>query len=133
MEDASDFSFEGARACHAVVLTTMEQDKCSWTDTHELDRFRRNHAQRHYPAPQSNRHPPASSNSRQNAPSRSTRANKAQSEQTNARAQKFCVYYNDGYCRKLKSHNSGGVFYKHLCENCSGEHAAVDCPDKVKN
>ena len=29
MEDASDFTFEGACACHAVVLTTMEQDKCS--------------------------------------------------------------------------------------------------------
>ena len=36
MEDASDFSFESARACHAVVLTTMEQDKCQWSDTHQL-------------------------------------------------------------------------------------------------
>ena len=27
LEDASDFSFENAKACHAVVLTTMEQDK----------------------------------------------------------------------------------------------------------
>ena len=29
LEDASDFSFENAKACHAVVLTGMEHDKLS--------------------------------------------------------------------------------------------------------
>ena len=33
LEDASDFNFENAKACHAVVLTTMEQDQLSWLDT----------------------------------------------------------------------------------------------------
>ena len=52
LEDASDFSFEGAKACHAVVLTSMESDELSWQDKEELDRFRRQHAQRH-PSPDS--------------------------------------------------------------------------------
>ena len=47
LEDASDFSFESAKACHAVVLTDMERDKLTWEDTHEFDRYRRQHAQRH--------------------------------------------------------------------------------------
>ena len=40
MEDASDFGFENARNCHAVVLTTMEADKLDWSNTNELDRIR---------------------------------------------------------------------------------------------
>ena len=32
LQDASDFSFEEAEACHAMVLTTMEFDKLSWQD-----------------------------------------------------------------------------------------------------
>ena len=34
---------ESTKACHTVVLTDMEHDKLSW----ELDRCRRQHAQRH--------------------------------------------------------------------------------------
>ena len=32
MEDASDFSWDSAKAYHAVVLTSMEADRLSWTD-----------------------------------------------------------------------------------------------------
>ena len=47
MEDASDFSWDSAKACHAVVLTNMEADRLNWTDTDKIDRIRRAHAQRH--------------------------------------------------------------------------------------
>ena len=47
MEDAADFTFESAKACHVVVLTTMEADKLDWFDTDGLDRIRRSKAQRH--------------------------------------------------------------------------------------
>ena len=47
MEDASDFSWESAKATHAVVLTNMEADRLQWSDTDKLDRIRRAHAQRH--------------------------------------------------------------------------------------
>ena len=50
LEDASDFLFANAKACHAVVLTTMEADKLEWKDTEQLDRLRRQHAQKH-PSP----------------------------------------------------------------------------------
>ena len=44
LEDASDFCFENAKACHAVVLTEMEHDRLNWQQTDKLDRFRRQHA-----------------------------------------------------------------------------------------
>ena len=47
MEDASDFSWESAKASHAVVLTNMEADRLQWSDTEKLNCIRRAHAQRH--------------------------------------------------------------------------------------
>ena len=47
MEDASDFSWESAKASHAIVLTNMEADHLQWTETDKLDCIRRAHAQRH--------------------------------------------------------------------------------------
>ena len=43
MEDATDFTWQGAKAAHAVLLCEME-------DTDRLDRIRRAHAQKHIPA-----------------------------------------------------------------------------------
>ena len=45
MEDASDFSWVSAKACHAVLLCEMERGKVSWSDTSRIDRIRRAHAQ----------------------------------------------------------------------------------------
>ena len=45
MEDATDFCFESAKVCHAVVLTIMELGKLSWHETEKLDRLGRTHAQ----------------------------------------------------------------------------------------
>ena len=47
MEDAYYFSWESAKASHAVVLTNMEADRLQWSDTEMLDRIRRAYAQRH--------------------------------------------------------------------------------------
>ena len=47
MEDASDFSWESAKASHAIVLTNMEADRLQWTETDKLNRIRRAHAQKH--------------------------------------------------------------------------------------
>ena len=93
MEDASDFGMDNAKACHAVVLTTMEQDRCSWEDTNQLDRFRRSHAQRPVPV-----EPNLTSSSGQGA-----RAKKSMP----------CKYFLAGYCDEHKSHLSKGVWYTH--------------------
>ena len=47
MEDASDISWESAKASHAIVLTNMEADRLQRTDTDKLDRIWRAHTQRH--------------------------------------------------------------------------------------
>ena len=46
MEDANDFSWQSAKASHAVLLCRMEEGKVEWHETHKLDRIRRAHAQR---------------------------------------------------------------------------------------
>ena len=48
MEDANDFSWDAARARHAVLLCRMEQGEVkNYCDTDKLDRIRRANAQRH--------------------------------------------------------------------------------------
>ena len=47
MKDASDFSWESAKACLAVVLTSMEADRLTWTDTGKINCIHCVHAQRH--------------------------------------------------------------------------------------
>ena len=49
MEDASDFSWESAKAAHAILLTNMEADRLNWAETDKIDCVRRAHAQRHIP------------------------------------------------------------------------------------
>ena len=47
MEDASDFSWEAAKASHAILLTNMEGDRLKWGDMEKIDCIRRAHAQGH--------------------------------------------------------------------------------------
>ena len=47
MEDATDFSWQGAKAAHAVMLCEMERGVLTWEDTERIDRIRRAHAQKH--------------------------------------------------------------------------------------
>ena len=46
MEDPNDFSWQSAKASHAVLLCRMEEGKVEWHETHKLDRIRIAHAQR---------------------------------------------------------------------------------------
>ena len=110
LEDASDFNFDNAKACHAVVLTTMEQDQVSWQDTSELDRFRRQHAQRH-DNPAKNSHSKKSDNATQPK-------------------EMLCKYFNNSQCFRQKSHLTKGTWFLHLCSKCRGEHSARKCGPK---
>ena len=49
MEDATDFSWQGAKVAHAVLLCEMERGSLQLEDTGRLDRIRRAHAQKHNP------------------------------------------------------------------------------------
>ena len=46
MEDANNFSWQSAKASHAVLLCRMEEGKVEWSETTKIDRIRRAHAQR---------------------------------------------------------------------------------------
>ena len=47
MEDATDFSWQGAKAAHAVLLCETERGSLQWEDLDRIDRIRRAHAQKH--------------------------------------------------------------------------------------
>ena len=47
MEDATDFSWQGAKAAHAVLMCEMERGTVKWEDGDRIDRIRRAHAQKH--------------------------------------------------------------------------------------
>ena len=112
LEDASDFNFDNAKACHAVVLTTMEQDQLSWQDTHDLDRFRRQHTQKH------------------DNPVRQASSNSQKKVDSNPGPRDvLCKFYNDSHCSRQKTHLTKGTWYLHLCSRCRGEHAAKKCPN----
>ena len=47
MEDATDFSWQGAKAAHTVMLCEMERGAITWADSDRIDRIQRAHAQKH--------------------------------------------------------------------------------------
>ena len=118
MQDAADFSFENAKACHAMVLTTMEFDRISWSETLELDRLRRQHAQRH-------------SNPGQNQ--KNFKGKGVPNSQGSEKNEMPCKYFNDGYCSRSESHFTKGTWYLHICIKCRGDHAASTKKCKPKN
>ena len=114
MEDASDFSFESARASHAVLLSSMEADRCDWLDTEQIDRCRRANAQRH------------------TAPS--NRSNEVQISNQNSRKQsKLCKFFQRQKCFKQNSHWTNDIYYRHECTKCGENHHVSECTNKAKN
>ena len=49
MEDANDFSWQSAKASHAVLLCRMEEEKVEWSETTKIDTISRAHVQRFTP------------------------------------------------------------------------------------
>ena len=47
MEDATDFSWQGAKAAHAVLMCEMERGTVRWENGDRIDKIRRAHAQKH--------------------------------------------------------------------------------------
>ena len=113
LEDASDFSFENAKACHAVVLSYIEHDKFTWQDTNELDRCRRQHAQKHdAPVPKMQHGGPVK-------------------KQDSLDVKMIpCKFYNTSRCSKQQTHFTKGTWYLHLCSTCKGDHSASTCKPK---
>ena len=55
LDDSNDFSWQAAKASHAVLLCHMEQGEViSWSETEKIDRIRRANAQQHVVQTQAN-------------------------------------------------------------------------------
>ena len=130
LDDANGFSWQSAKASHAVLLWRMEQGEiANWSETEKIDRVRCANAQRHTNGHQSS------------APYQRSRKYHGQTQvqgQTQAKVTKTmpCVYYNDGSCSHQKHHETRGVYYKHICSTCfahegkSSAHSVVECRHK---
>ena len=109
MEDATDFSWQGAKAAHAVLLCEFERGGgTNWEDTARIDRIRRAHAQKRI----------------------SGVRNWAKSE----KIQKpwYCKQFQSGSCTHNRDHEVNGKLHKHICSFCLSQgrllgHAEKDC------
>ena len=93
MEDVTDFSWQGAKAAHAVLLCEMERGSIRWGDTERIDRVRRAHAQKHVPS----------------------------SKQNWGRAEKkpwFCKSFQSNSCSHQKDHEVNVPLIRHICASC---------------
>ena len=99
LDDATDFFWASAKACHAVLLCRMEQGEVqSWSQTDKIDRIRRAHAQRHITGQNSS---------------------KSQDRGTSGTGRVTpCIYFNKGMCMQKQTHETKGVLYKHICLSC---------------
>ena len=122
LDYSNDFSWQAAKASHAVLLCRMEQGEVtSWSETDKIDRIRRANAQRHVLPTQNN--------------VGSQKFRKTQNPQKSIKSMP-CVYYNDNSCNFNKNHETKGVFYRYICSTCFAQdgkvntHSALDCKQK---
>ena len=115
LEDANDFSWATAKASHAVLLCRMEQGEIkNWSEVDKIDRIRRAHAQRH-------------------VTTTNVQGHKLADKGQNGGKTLPCVYYNKNTCLHKSSHETKGIFYKHVCASCftkegkSFVHPQMDC------
>ena len=97
MSDATDFSWQNAKAAHAVLLCDMERGAISWQETSKIDRIRRAHAQKH------------SQNSKPWAKN---------SDATASKKPWFCKAFKTGSCTFNRDHESNGKWQRHICATC---------------
>ena len=94
MEDA--FSWDSAKACHAVVLTNVEANRLNWTDTDKIDHIHCAHAQRH------------TSRAQTSASCSVVKKNKTPYSKNGV----ICRYFQEASCKYPSHHKTYGQFYR---------------------
>ena len=94
MEDATDFTWQGAKAAHAVLMCEMERGTVQWEDGDRIDRIRRAHAQKHV----------------------AYRPNWGKQE--SSKKPWFCKNYQNNTCTFAKDHETNGKLHRHICAYC---------------
>ena len=93
MEDATDFTWQRAKASHAVLLCEMERGTLQWEDGDRIDRIRRAHAQKHISVAKS-------------------------AWAKNEKKPWFCKNFQSNSCTHQKDHEVNGRLNKHICAFC---------------
>ena len=116
LDDAADFSWDSAKASHAVLLCRMEQGEIKgWSDVEKIDRVRRAHAQRHV-------------SRQEDSTSKSQERNYDSPSKIS-----LCIYFNKNVCSQKETHKTKGVLYRHICSACWAKdkkafaHSRVNC------
>ena len=96
MEDATDFSWTGAKAAHAVLCCELERGTATWNDTTRIGHIRRAHAQKHV----------------------------GQYSKTWLKSGEvgrkpwFCKAFQSNSCQNSKDHEVNGKVHRHICAFC---------------
>ena len=92
-DDANEFSWDAAKASHAVLLCRMEQGEIkSYTEVEKIDRVRRANTQRHS-------YPTANVQNSKKIPQKSGKTMP-------------CIFYNQGTCNQPRTHETKGIVYR---------------------
>ena len=97
MANATDFSWQNAKAAHAVLLCDMERGAVTCYNSNKIDRIRRAHAQRHQ---------------------KNSKSWAKTFEQRNIRKPWFCKPFKNWSCMFQKDHESNGKWQRHVCATC---------------
>ena len=123
LDDANNFSWRAAKACHAVLLCRMEQGEATGYDqVDHIDRIRRANAQKHVVQGSCN------SNNYQYGKKSSLKVGKTM----------LCQFFNQNSCVHASTHETRGVLYKHICAHCltsanrTFSHSEMDCRNRKK-
>ena len=108
MEDATDFSWQGAKAAHAVLLCEIEQCSLQWEDLDRIDHIRRAYAQKHV----------------------SVRSGWGKPWYHSGRKPWHCKNYQTGNCSHSRNHEFNGKIQKHISSNCLAEGRQVGHPER---
>lgn len=114
MEDATSFPFPNVRNYHGIVLSLMEQDDLTWSDTESIQKLRQQYARVANPAP---------------APSTPTGSSGC--------GGKPCPDYQIGKCTLHGTHEHRGEKVDHVCAFCMAvkrrafPHSERDCLTKA--
>ena len=90
----TDFSWQGVKVAHAVLMCEMERGTVQWEDGDQIDPIRKAHAQKHV----------------------CHRANWG--KQDNNKKPWFCKNYHSNTCTLAKNHDTNRKLHRHICAYC---------------
>ena len=104
MMDTSEYSFEAARNCHAIVMQQLEQTRITWDDADKMVELRKTYAQRGHAA---------------------EATATANSGREHTRGALFCLKFQEGRCTFHDDHQTSRGMVKHVCAFCLRQYGAT--------